>query len=102
MTAQTCKSCPDGKTSDTGSASCDYLTGAYWITVLCITILVASALIMVCLIVRLMITARFDQRTPVAEVTVISQMTVASGLCLTATMAVTPFKSYTVVAMSIN
>jgi len=31
-TAMNCKSCPDGKTSDTGSASCDHLTGAYWIT----------------------------------------------------------------------
>lgn len=31
-TAVNCKSCQVGKTSDTGSASCDYLSGDYWIT----------------------------------------------------------------------
>ena len=35
MTAQTCKSCQDGKTSATGAKSCPYLTGDYYITVLC-------------------------------------------------------------------
>ena len=100
-TAMNCKSCPDGKTSDTGAASCNHLTGTYWIAVLCITILVASAL-MICLIVRLMMGAHFDQRTRVAEVTMISHMIVASGLFSTAIMAITLFKSLTKVAMSIS
>jgi len=32
MTAQTCKSCQDGKTSATGATSCPFVTGAYYIT----------------------------------------------------------------------